>query len=660
MLAVITKYRHMRKVLFLILMNLPILLFSQTEYGSYNWDTFAAPQNQDTIKCVNGVAVMLERRIFEIYVNPEKSFEEIFVYHRKIKTDSHDALASFNKIYVSLDRVIDIVNIQARFISANGKVTNLPKESIKEINNLDNEGDYKTFAIEGAEVGGQIEYFYVLRRKFDAQSGYYLQDQISRNNEEVIFTYPAKLAYRIKSYNNLPAFKTDTSNPEKVTQKLYVARIPAVEEEKYANYKASLMRFEYTLTHNHYNSMLKKYSWGTASQNTYANLYVLSKEDKSAVGQLCKQIVPQKGSSEQKIRIIENWIKSNISIKKEIADPKDLNELIKLKQANKSSVVKLFIAILNRANIDFELVGTGSNSLRPFDPEFNCINFIDHYLIYFPDINQYLTPDDVEYRLNLISPEYQGQYGLFMYPVSYNEDIKTLGYRVGQIPVQDHTINTDSMLINLNLNSNGIDIEAKVHRSITGALGAVFQNVFPNIPSDKKNEIAEQVFRMGKQTSHISSLEIKNDQPDNIGLHPIIFDIALQPEELVENAGNDLLFHIGETIGQQAELYQEQSRKLPIHVGVLHRYYRKIIFQIPEGYTVANPENLDMNVSMKNGDQISCTFTSQAEVKGNQLIVISHEYYNDETYPASRYPEFRDVINASADFNKKTVLLKKL
>jgi hypothetical protein len=210
------------------------------------------------------------------------------------------------------------------------------------------------------------------------------------------------------------------------------------------------------------------------------------------------------------------------------------------------------------------------------------------------------------------------------------------------------------------LNTNQIDIEAKIHRSITGALAKVFQNIFQNLTEDKKKEVAEQFFRMGKQDSKISSLSIKNDHPNNIGLNPIILDVTMQAGELIENAGNDLLFHIGETIGRQSELYQEQSRKLPIHVGILHSYYRKIEFQIPSGYMVANPENLEMNVAMKNGDNVSCIFTSQAEIKGDRLIIVSREYYNDESYPASRYNEFRDVINAAADFNKKTILLKKI
>lgn len=651
----------MRKILFLLLIIIPVLSFSQkTEFNSYNWDTFPSEQKSDTVKCVNGASVTLDRRIFEIYLNAESYFEELFVFHRKVKIDSHNALASFNKIYISLENVIEIINIQARFIAPNGKIIVLPKESIKQIINLDNEGDYQTFAIEGAEVGGQIEYFYVLRKKYDPESGYFLQDRIPKSNVDIVFAYPSKIEYLIKSYNGFPAFELETQNPDKTYQKAHIDYIPAIEEEKYSQYRASLMRFEYTLSYNHYNSLLRKYSWKTGSENTYNNVYDLSKSDKSVALSLCQQIVPTQANIEQKIRAIENWIKTNISIKKEIPYQRELSEIVRLKQANSMSTVKLFLAMFSAANIDFEFIETGTNSSRPFDPDFNCTNFLNSYLIYFPEINQYLSPDNIEYRLGLTPEEYQGQYGLFMHPVSYNENITALAYEVRQIPIQDNSFNTDSLLIDLSLNSNEADIDAEIHRSIKGALGRIFQNIFQNLTEEKRLEVVSDFFSMGKQNAMITSLTIKNDHPNNIALNPLIFDVSLQAGELIENAGNDLLFHIGETIGRQAELYQEHSRKLPIHVGVLHSYYRKIVFQIPSGYAVANAENLEMKVEMKSGKKTSCTFTSHAEIIGNQLIVVSHEYYVDETYPANRYSEFRDVINASADFNKRTILLKKI
>ncbi|MEI6143209.1 MAG: DUF3857 domain-containing protein, partial [Mariniphaga sp.] len=594
------------------------------------------------------------------YLNKEKFFEEIYVYHRKVKIDAHDALSRYNKIYVSLDEVIEILDIQARFIAPNGKITLLPKESIKEIANMDNEGDYKTFAIEGAEIGGQIEYFYVLRKKFEPHAGYFLQDKIPKSNVEIILAYPAKLAFLVKAYNGFPVFQLNTENKEKFYQRSSAAYIPALEEEKYAFYKSSLMRFEFTLSYNYYNSPLRKYSWKTGCENTYTNIYDLSKNDKAVALTVYKQNVPENGTVEQKVRSIENWIKTNLSIKKEIAYQKELSEILKLKQANRTSSVKFFVAVLLAGNIHFEFIETGTNSKNPFDPDFNCINFMNEYLIYFPELDQYLIPDDIGYRLGLIPDEYQGQYGLFMHPVSYNEKISALAYDIRKIPVQDKSINNDSLLINLSLDINQLDVEAKIHRSVNGELGRVYQMIFQDLTLEKKKELAEQLFRMGNQDARISSLEIKNDRPNDIGLHPIILDVTLQSKELVENAGDDLLFHIGETIGKQSELYQEQTRKLPIQVGILHGYYRKILFQIPSGYKVANPENLRMNVSMKNGDKISCIFTSEAEIKGDLLIIVSHEYYSDESYPASRYNEFRDVINASADFNKRTILLKKI
>jgi len=651
----------MRKIFFLTLLVLPMVLFGQTEFGSYNWNTYPSDNKSDTIKCVNGAAVTLERRITEVFLNKQNIFEEIFVFHKKIKVDSHDALDHYNKIYIPLNNVLEILNIQARFISPSGKITNLPKESIKQIANLENDGDYKTFAIEGAEVGGQIEYFYTLRKEFDAYSGYYIQDDIPKANVEIIFAYPSKLAYQIKGYNGFPAFTQNTSNEEKTYQKASVKYIPAVEEKvKYANYKASLMRFEYTMAFNHYRSALRLNSWKTASENTYNRLFELSAKDNAAIQSLLAQINPPTRDLTQQIRTIENWVKKNIAISKEINAQKELSEMIRLKQANHYGAVRIMVALLNAANINFEFVETGNNETRPFDPDFNCMNFLDDYLVYFPAINQYMAPGFPDYRLGLIPTDYQGQYGLFLRPISYSDKLKSLAYDIRRIPIHDCTLNTDTIDVVVNVNPAESVVSAQVKRQTKGALGQTFQSFFNYLNEEKKKELVSSFFSMGKENSVINNYQVNNESPDNIGVNPITWAVDLTANSLLENAGKDLIFHIGETIGQQSELYQEKSRTIPIHVGALHKYYRKIVFNIPQGYKVANPENLNMHVEMKNEGKTSCIFTSQAEIKKDQLVITSDEYYLEESYPASRYDEFRSVINASADFNKRTILLKKI
>ena len=43
----------------------------------------------------------------------------------------------------------------------------------------------------------------------------------------------------------------------------------------------------------------------------------------------------------------------------------------------------------------------------------------------------------------------------------------------------------------------------------------------------------------------------------------------------------------------------------------------------------------------------------------NTLIIICEESYTELSYPKERFEEYRSVINAAADFNKKTILLSK-
>jgi len=262
----------MKEILTFLFILLSTGLWAQTEFESYNWNTLPAKNQADTIKSVSGTVVLLERRITEVYANKEKVFEEIFVYHKKIKVETHQAIDGQNKIYVPIQDVLDILKIEARFIAPNGKITELKKESIKEVENLENKGNFKTFAIEGVEVGGQIEYFYILRKKFNPHGGIYLQDDIPKGDVTVLFAYPSKLEYLIKSYNGFPDFQLTTGKNDKSYLQAEAGYIPSLPKEEYAYYKANLMRYEFTLAYNTYTSAILVYSWNNACTNISSKL----------------------------------------------------------------------------------------------------------------------------------------------------------------------------------------------------------------------------------------------------------------------------------------------------------------------------------------------------------------------------------------------------
>jgi hypothetical protein len=649
----------MKKYLLVALLLGALSVFGQTTYENYNWNTFPPSGTPDTIVSESGATVTLERRITEIYANKEGYFEEIFVSHKRMKLETHAAVDEYNKIYIPVNNVIDIIGINARFISPSGQIQELPQSSIKQLDNLDDNGDFKTFVIEGAEPGGILEYYYILRKKFNAYGTVYVQEDIPKSDVEVIFKYPVKLEYLFKTYNGLPGFIL-SKDTESKTQKLIAPYIPGVENEQFSFYQANRMRFEYTLIANNYNSNLRLYSYAKVSELIYLNSFTFSKSELKSVKSLNKKLNLESLTTEKKVREIENWVKSKISIIEGSESSGNLTDILSTKQTNEGGAVRLFIALLQSNEIKFDLIYTCKNSDKAFDPEFNGYNFLREELIYIPSINKYLVPDEIGFRIGVIPDDYQDCFGLFLHTVSGSEENKTLSYEVKSIPSEKTEQNFDTIYNKIFLDTDNNQLHINSHRVFIGNIATNLQAFLHLMNEEKKDELVRSIFNMGDQSITYKNLKFQHERPEDIGLNPMVIDIDITTDNLVETAGEDIIIKIGETIGKQSELYQKTARKLPIDQFPRHGYFRTLLFDIPAGYKIANPDDLNMNVIMNYKGKESCFFKSKASIEGNTLRIIVQEYYNDVSYPKELYPDFRSVINAAADFNKKTVVLTKL
>jgi hypothetical protein len=648
----------MNRLVLLLSLFISVALNAQNEFSGYNWNTFPKTSVSDTVKSVNGSLITLERRINEIYLNKENVFEELTIFHRKIKVETNDAINSFNKIYIPLTNVIEVVGVEARFISPSGKITDVPQESIREVENLENKGNFKILAIEGAETGGEIEYYYKLRKKLNPYGSLTIQNDDTKTNVEIIFAYPAALEFYFKSYNGFPDFVASSDTSTKTNYlKASIPYISAIPEERYAAYDANLMRYEFTLTHNNYSSVLRIYSFSKAGNNVYTNLYETTKAEKSVVKTALKGLQISSFPVMEQVRRIENWLKSELVISEDLAGTPSIDQMLKMKQTTKYGMMRLMVAFFNQLNVKFETVLACKVTERKFDPEFNGWNYLNDYLIYFPEVNQVILPENPSYRIGLMPSIYEDSYALFLHPITYGEDLNTLAYDIKKLPKENYKNNTDSLIIKIKMNMDHMNMEADIHRVFTGELASSFQSVWQLINTEKQDELVSSMFNMGTQNTTIRSYNLKNYYPSDIGYRPLLWDVKLTANALIEQAGDDILVKIGETIGEQAELYQETNRKLPVYVGSLHSYFRKIEFDIPEGYTASNLEDLKMKVEMIRNNKVSCCFTSDYELSGNKLIVYSTEYYSELEYPVGEFEAFRNVINAAADFNKKTILL---
>ena len=92
----------MKRLLTIAFIFISTILSAQSEYESYTWNTIPAQNQSDTIKSVDGTVILLERRITEVYVNSKDMFEEIFVFHKKIKVETHKALDEQKALHLAM------------------------------------------------------------------------------------------------------------------------------------------------------------------------------------------------------------------------------------------------------------------------------------------------------------------------------------------------------------------------------------------------------------------------------------------------------------------------------------------------------------------------------------------------------------------------------
>ena len=77
---------------------------------------------------------------------------------------------------------------------------------------------------------------------------------------------------------------------------------------------------------------------------------------------------------------------------------------------------------------------------------------------------------------------------------------------------------------------------------------------------------------------------------------------------------------------------------LPLENEFQRTYERTIKVTIPEGYTIANLDDINID---------------------NVLTITADEYYKINRVPVNIYEDYRRVINSATDFNKITLVLVK-
>ena len=628
---------------------------------AYNWDEPKFEEVSAAMYDTTGAYFLKFLTRLEMVYNDDGELDGYQLVHQKIKINNNDALERFNKISFSLNSFNEIILLKARFIGKNGRVIELDESHLKTVEEED--GSYMLLAIEGAESGGIIEYFWVRKGFRSLYGNHILQSAYPRRHLVFEITNPANLRFIAKSYNGAPSV-TESIDTAAYTRTLLLEAydIPALHRERYSFYDANLQRVEYTIAYNYANNRNRIYGSTNIAQYIQNNVVTLLPEEQKPFASIAKKIkLSSKMNAEEKIRYIESYVKTNFQLIDEKASGLDISSISGIyatKYADKLGYTRLFVALFRHFNVRFELVITCDKSKRKFDRDFDGYNFLDDYLFYFPEINDFIDPNSMYNRLGVIGGEYPGNDGLFFKTVKIS-GIESLMPVSGIIPENDYTKSQHFTKADVKLNTLEPSAEYTLINTFSGHTAIWMQPYMHYANDENRQEFAESILNADNSSDKLLKWTMLNYKPADWFVKPLEIRGTLSGNMLVNRAGNDLLFRIGELIGKQVEMYQEKDRKLPVESEAARSYDRVIVLEIPDGYEIANPEVLKMKKELIENDRVEAYFYSEYTVSKNQLTVKCTEGYKKSWFPVEKYPEYVDVINAAADFNKIVLILRK-
>lgn len=647
------------KLISVITSGLVLLSFTLAAQ-SYEMKSFDLPERK-SVEALSekekseSVVILDDHRTYEYAQNENSEMELYYTRHIRIHVNEQSMVEAYNKIYIPVIAPDDLVTLHARTLRKDGKSYDLHKEDMKMINE---EGqNFMILAIEGLEKDAELEYFFTTRENVRVFMTERLQSHALSRGLKYDIISPDYLVFEARVYNGPSTISDSTAGNKRWLTITSGTISPLDNDEKYIFYGANVMRLEFKLVQNKNANSNRLNTWDDAGGRFYEIFHSFDKSDSKEVDKLISKIGVKSGTQEEKVKKVEQFMKSNVMVNENDAE-ENIKLMISRKYGSANQIVKTYVALFEKLDIPYEMVITCDRSKAKFDPDFDTWNYLDEYLFYFPFSGKYLDPTNIIYRYGLIPALYTDNYGLFIRNVKVGDAVSGVS-SVKKIEAVKPDQHYDNMVADIRLSSDGekaiIDIDRQMNGYADNNLRAIY---FYSNEEDKKKIAEEFLKSCGGEGAELKSSSAANYNMNSEEFDkPFVMKATLESPGIIEKAGNTILVAIGQVIGQQVEMYQDHARQNPIDQDFPHSYNRVLKFHIPDGYTAKGLDKLKMNIIGEDKSQMG--FISDYKLEGNVITLTAVEYYTVTHLPASAYEPFRRVINAAADFNKLKVILEK-
>ncbi|MEO8146968.1 MAG: hypothetical protein ABI723_04985 [Bacteroidia bacterium] len=623
---------------------------------NYEWEGSSAIHQLSATEAAEPVVVITDKRVIEYIYNKDGEIEQYYFRHRIVHINESKSVDEYNKIYIPVRNPDMLISFKARSVNSGGKSKEMLLGEMKPV--TEKGQVYMSLAVDGLEKGSELEYYYTTKR-YTTYSGSseFVQSGVLTRQFELDIISPENLIMKAKVYNgtcNMP----DTLIGKKRFVTAVFNNVAPSNDEKYAIEDANLTRIEYKLSQNTSTGKTNLMSFADAGNKFYQRLSTMEKDETKAVEKLASKLDLKSKTDEDKVRAIESCIKTSFDIR-ENADGDNLATVIKKEIADEFGANKLCFALSKIAGLKLEIVVTSSRYSRRFDPDFESWNYLEDVMFFYPSINKYVMPANFVSRVGDPPAQYSGCYALFIKEVGLG-DIVSGVTTIKKLPDATAATSHDNMEIAIRFSQDMLQVVQHTHRSMAGFAAIGVRPYYFYAQPDKKKELLDEVMKMGVEGAKVVNIDASNyNLNTNEADKDFIINADITYSSLLEKADKTYLFKVGAVIGPQVEMYQDKPRQKPMEINFPHNLDRTITITVPTGYVAKGLDAINMNITGGETGSPTMGFISSYTQSENKIEIKIHEFYNNLTYPVNQYDQFRKVINASADFNKVTLVLEK-
>ena len=198
-------------------LHLLLILLSATTFGNnlvpYEWEA-DRKRTKLTADEQSLPELVIKSHTQYDYVLENNDFLMYSTIHRIILVNNNEAIQKHNRIVIPMNNTIDLVEIKARSINKDGKIVGFDKNNIKELKEEESGNAYRIFAIEGIELGSEVEYYFIRKMRSSLFQRAVMQMDVPMKAASFSLTCPKHLKFDFKSYFNFPQVKEEVKKEE--------------------------------------------------------------------------------------------------------------------------------------------------------------------------------------------------------------------------------------------------------------------------------------------------------------------------------------------------------------------------------------------------------------------------------------------------------------